>query len=306
MAGRINPDTGEYEDFGMGNQPDSFTAADTQNQNQGQSQGGSAYSDSDIEQRLRDEARKSGVTYSDSDLQDVRHRDNSQDALDMELRKYQQRATNDPREGQSGGVSGAYQGYLGGNQGGGGQLGDLLGYLKDRQTKEDAQRQAMRDILMKQIDANSQPVDVNDPQIHAQVVTQQLARQRAAERQRSQIAANLAGAHLGSSGAADTGMNAIEQQRGEGEAHDVAQTMGGELQQRRGMLQNLLNMAVQSGDNESAQTLQAQLHGIDSQLNDQHFQSDLGFRQSSFLDDLGFRLMAMQLGANQNAASQFL
>lgn len=322
MAQRYNPDTGEYEDaqdeqenYGDPNPPAENTPTgsyrDFDNGSASPSQPGQlsgrvnpSASDNgehanDYEQRFKDEL---GGLYDPSIYGDFLRNtsynggQNQDDWFNRIVSKNEQRATNIP--GQGNGQRSA--------QGGNSQLSELMAYLQQRQQQEDAQRQAMRDILMQQITENSKPVTQDDPQIHSLIANQQLARQRAAERQRSQIAANLAGAHLGSSGAADTGMNAIEQQRGEGESYDIAKTMGGELQQRRTVLQNLLNMAVQSGDNQSAQTLQAQLHAIDSQLNDSHFQSDLGFRQSSFLDDLGMRLLAMQLGANQNAANAFL
>jgi hypothetical protein len=342
MAGqRYNPDTGEYEDipdpseggdnpvvpgapstYWEGDEqkpiPSGSPAAPTSPSSASGSSGGGGGS-RDYESELKS---KLGDLYTPGALEELRHRDYDPGWMDRIVAKEQLRGSNAPNsEYVSNGKGGylvppgggtmasAYGSYLGSAPGGGaagGELSSLMTYLQQRQQQEDANRAALRDILLKQITANSQPVTADDPQIHAQLATQALARQRAAERQRSQIAANLAGAHLGSSGASDTGFNAVEQQRGEGEAHDIAQTMSGELQQRRGILQNLLGMAVQSGDTAAAQTLQAQLHSIDAQLNDQHFQADLGFRQSSFLDDLGYRLMALQLGANEKAGSLFL
>jgi hypothetical protein len=345
MGQRYNPDTGEYEDFGMDEQPESFAPGEPyepipeqqqpdpvvaqqapQPPQQAQNNGGGRDFGAEMKSKL-------GGLYTPGALEELRHRDYDPNWFDRIVAKEQLRGNNEPNStytpnGQGGylmgpqgapsrGVGGAYQNYLGGNQQGQGGPSELLSYLKDRQQQEDAQKKAMRELLMKQIDANSQPVSADDPQIHGLIAAQQLARQRAAERQRSQIAASLATNHLGSSGVSDTAMGAIEQQRGEGEAHDTASAMAGELQQRRGILQNLLGMAVQSGDTESAQTLQAQLHSIDSQLNDQHFnadlgfrkdsfQQDLGFRQNSFLDDLGYRLLALQLGANRDAGNAFL
>lgn len=57
-----------------------------------------AYTDDEVQRQLQEEAAKRGVTYDDSDLQDVRRRDNSQSAVDMALGKYDTRASNIPNQ----------------------------------------------------------------------------------------------------------------------------------------------------------------------------------------------------------------
>lgn len=54
------------------------------------------FTSDEITQRLQEEAAKRGVTYDQSDTQDVARRDNSQAGLDMALRKYDTRASNTP------------------------------------------------------------------------------------------------------------------------------------------------------------------------------------------------------------------
>lgn len=72
------------------------------NPNYGTAVNNNMMSDSDVEAQLREAARKAGVAYDNSDLQDVRHRDNSPEAIAMELRKYAQRASNTPGAGSGG------------------------------------------------------------------------------------------------------------------------------------------------------------------------------------------------------------
>lgn len=189
---------------------------------------------------------------------------------------------------------------------GGEQLTGLLDYLKTQQTQKDQQQQALRDLILSRATEAGKPVDPNAPGIKERIAAQHLAHQRAMERSQSQNAARLANMDLGSSGEADTSFNALQQQRGEADAQGDSQILGQEMESKRDELTRLLQMAVASGDAESARTLQAQLSAIESQLGQERFGADLGFRQSSFLDDLGYRLAALQLTGNQNAASAFM
>lgn len=213
----------------------------------------------------------------------------------------------------NGGLASAYGNYLGQPtqapaqaSPGGEQLSGLLDYLKTQQTQKDQQQQALRDLIMSRVAEAGKPVDPTAPGIKEMIAAQRLAHQRAAERSQSQNAARLANMNLGSSGEADTSFNALQQQRGEADAQGEAQILGNEHQAKRDELRSLLSMAVASGDAESARTLQAQIAAIDSQLAQERFGSDLNFRQNSFVDDLGARLLALQLGANQSAAGAFL
>lgn len=314
---RYNPDTGEYDDvpespyqnFDQGSQnPDASQTP----QPSGGSSGGGGDNDSRISQQYQSSFGRAPTS---SELASERENLNKygwdtgpNGGVQAQIAK---RATNTPGAGDGGGgsLSSAYGNYLGGNQGpvvqSGGQGSDLLSYLQTQQTRQDSERAAMRAILMGKIGEASAPVDVNSPGIREILAAQRLAGQRSAERQQSRLAANLATQGLQSSGAADTGTNAIGQQRGENEVMFTGETLNRELGQKRAQLSDLLHMAMASGDAESARTLQAQLQELDRQQQDQHFNADLGFRKSSFVDDLGYRLLALQLGANQNAYNAF-
>lgn len=173
--------------------------------------------------------------------------------------------------------------------------------LKERAADKaaaDQQRAAMRDLLSKRVGEASAPVNVNTPGIKEQLAAQRLARQRSAERQRSQAATRLSVEGLGDSGVAETTYQGIEQARGEGESADVAEVLGAEHNAKRNELLALLNMAISQGNTEQAQAIQQQIAGIDATLsglnmqqNQRQFSDDLGFRKSSFMDNLGLQLL---------------
>lgn len=189
------------------------------------------------------------------------------------------------------------------------QLGDQQQADRQRQQME---RAALRDLMMGRMAEASKPVDVKAPGIREQLSAQRLARQRSAERQRSQAAVRLAGEGLGDSGAMDTTLSGIEELRGEGESSDIADVLGKEHQAKRAELMQLYQMAAASGDAEMARNVQQQLAAIDAQIQQQgmsdvnrRFGQDLGFRKSSFMDNLGLQLLQTQLGANAGAAGAF-
>lgn len=174
----------------------------------------------------------------------------------------------------------------------------LLDYLKGRQSSSDANNAAMREILMKQISQNSTPVNVDSPGIKQQIAAQHLESQRTGERQRSQLAARLSSQNLSSSGAADTGMNAIEQQRGETDSKATAGFLGEGLQRQQAALNQELQLAVQSGDAEAARQIQGQLQAIGLQLQDQHFGQSQGQQNNQFLDNFWLQQLIAKMGGN--------
>lgn len=193
------------------------------------------------------------------------------------------------------------------------QIQQMQQQQQEERQRQQMERAALRELISGRMAEAAKPVDVNAPGIKEQLASQRLARQRSAERQRSQTATKMASEGLGDSGAMDTALSGIEQQRGEGESADIAQVMGGELQAKRSELMQLLQMATSSGDAEMARNVQMQLAGIDAEMQKQQmadvnsrFGQDLGFRKSSFVDNLGLQIMLAQLGANQNAAGAFL
>lgn len=164
------------------------------------------------------------------------------------------------------------------------------------QERQQAERAAMRDLLMSRIGQASQPVDVETPGIKQTLAAQRLARQRSAERQRSQSATRLASEGLSDSGAAETAQIGIEQMRGEGEAGDIAATLLPEHQAKRQELQNLLAMAVSQGESEAARSLQAQIQALDAtmgvmslQQRGQQADEEARFRRSAFLDNFNLQ-----------------
>lgn len=142
----------------------------------------------------------------------------------------------------------------------------MLDYLKQRDATAAANQTSMRSILMEQLGQATAPFNINSDAMRRQLDPQRVALQRSAERQRSQMSARLAQEGLLDSGTFDTGLRGIEQQRGEAEASMTGQVVGRELQSRREQVQNLLQMAMQSGDAESARVLAGQLQSINMQL----------------------------------------
>lgn len=195
----------------------------------------------------------------------------------------------------SGGGSGSTADGVGATGGGG--FDGLLSYLQSQQQRQDTERASMREILMGQLGDATKPVDVNDPTIQRQLDPQKLALQRSAERQRSQLAARLASEGLLDSGTFDTGVAGIEEGRGESEAAMTGNLLGRELQARRQQVQQLLQLAMASGDAESARTLSAQLASLNSQMQDQHFGQQLDFNY----DALGQQGALGMAGLNQQA-----
>jgi hypothetical protein len=196
----------------------------------------------------------------------------------------------DSRDGALDRVSQAYSG--GGNNG----TTELLSYLKEKDAATQAQQASVRSILMSQLGDASKPVDINDPNLKAQLEPQKLALQRSAERKRSQLAARLSSEGLLDSGAFDTGVLGIEDQRGVGEAAVTGDLLGRETGAKRALLQNLLQMAISSGDAESARNISAQLQALGMEQQESQYSRSLAQGGQQFNDQLGFNYD--QLGAN--------
>lgn len=191
-------------------------------------------------------------------------------------------------------------------------IAELRSQRQADQARQAEERAAMRHILMDRLGQAGAPVSADSPGIKEMIAAQQLAGQRASERQRSQVAARLSADGLADSGASDTTLFGIEQARGEAEQASTADILGKEMQAKRQELLSLLQLAVSSNDAESARAVQMQLAELDANQAQQRitnqntqFGESLGFQKSSFLDDLGYRLMALQLGANTDAYNAF-
>lgn len=220
------------------------------------------YSDQDIEQQLRDEAQKKGVEYSDSDLQDVRHRDNSDEGLAAAFKKYDSRSSNtansgeDNNDGRSNpwqggsGNSTASQWTAGGQQGGGnfgggsagfndGGVGDILQQMREEMKAREAATNTRRDGLYQQLDTRAKQsltIDPNDPVIAAQTDAYGADQQRASRDYLANLAekagpdANLRGEQ-----------RMAAEKVGQATSGFRAQLMGQELTQRRGEIVDALN-----------------------------------------------------------------
>lgn len=247
----------------------------------------------------------------------------------------------------------AYASYLGTPSAAATQNTELTGLLKslveqaaaDRKRQEE-ERAAMREILMGRLKTAQEPVSTDTPGLKELIAARHLQSQRGAERERQVVAERMAALGLRDSGAFNTKVLGLEQDRSERDSAAVAEILGRELESKRAEVMQLLNLAASMGDTEAARTLQTRLAAIDAQLRQiqiaegarqfnvgtaegarqfnvgtaegaRRFNEDLGFRRSSladelalrrstFLDDLGYRLLALQLGANQQAGLAFL
>ena len=150
----------------------------------------------------------------------------------------------------------------------------------------------MWDMLSQRLQALSQPVTGEGREADAI----RLANQRAAEKQRSALAAQMTQAGLATSGAMSGGQAGIDQWQGEANARQIAGLMQGERARRGQELQNLLGLAIQSGDVEAARNLEAQLQVQQMQLGQQRAYDDLGFRYAALGPSL--QLQAEQQGQN--------
>ena len=241
---------------------------------------------SSYEGRLREQAKALGIdNYDMAELQDVERFVRSADnagkdaapAVEAALAKMGRRFGNDGGQAPQAMSQVASQYTGSGSESPAGLAGatrapaatnnaNLRGALEQRAAASQANQESMRSILMEQLGQATSPLDLNSDAMRTQLDPQRVALQRSAERQRSQMAARLAQEGLLDSGTFDTGLRGIEQQRGESEASMTGAVIGRELASRRDQVQRLLNMAMQSGDNESARVLAGQLQSIEMQL----------------------------------------
>jgi hypothetical protein len=147
----------------------------------------------------------------------------------------------------------------------------------------------VRQLLLSQLQTMSQPVSMDDPAIAGEIQSQDRMIERERQQRRAAMAERAAANGLlqggASSGAFDADV-ASGYEDAAGRKSDVrSQLFGREVQARRGQLTNLLNMALQSGDAESARAIQMQLAAMDNQF---RF-ANLGEQRRQFDDTLGYR-----------------
>lgn len=145
----------------------------------------------------------------------------------------------------------------------------------------------VRQALMAALGGAQGGVSSSDPVIKSQMDAARLQ----GERQHQQLRKDLAERLYASGGGVQSGQleQGIQQSR-ERLAGNLAglegNLMAGEQQNRRGMLQNLLQLAVQTGDAENARSLQMALAQMDNELR----RATLGEQSRQFDDELGYRL----------------
>lgn len=131
----------------------------------------------------------------------------------------------------------------------------------------------IREQIMARLGKMSGAPSMADPALAAQSEAYRRSRERGADQERAAMAERAAaqGTLIGgqSSGSFDTALGGIREAASEDIAGNDAQLMGAEVSARRAEVQSLLNMALQSGDAESARMLQLQLAKMDEALRKQ-------------------------------------
>ena len=128
----------------------------------------------------------------------------------------------------------------------------------------------VRQRLMQQMDQAGRPISADDPTIAGELQSQERGLER--NRQDRRAAAAERGAAQGtllggaSSGAFDAEVASGFEDKGAALSGIKAQLFGRELQGRRQQMSQMLQMAVQSGDNEQARALQLQLGQMDNEI----------------------------------------
>lgn len=140
-----------------------------------------------------------------------------------------------------------------GDAGGGGGTGDPTN-LND----------AVRQRLIALLNSDPSAANINDPALKGQADAFALGQQRSQERERAILADRRGGQGLGQSGAMDTDVNKLEQQRGEAESMYNAQLVGQELQSRRAMLMGALEQGTGLLSAEEQRAAQIEIANIDA------------------------------------------
>lgn len=174
--------------------------------------------------------------------------------------------------------------YTGAAAGAGDQaLSQFTSYLQSRDQATQQQQAALREILMGQLGQASQPVSADAPGIREVLGGQRLALQRGAERQRAGAAEQRAYDGSGGLGgkAFTQDVSRINEHQAETDATMTGNVLHQELQNKRQQLTQLLAMATQLGDAESARLLQGQLNAIQTQLSQSNFYDSQAYNYSA-------------------------
>ena len=160
----------------------------------------------------------------------------------------------------------------------------------------------VRQLLMQQLGGLSGPVTGNDPQIKAEmdaqgnVLERNRRDRRSADAERAAMQGLLNGGQ--SSGSFEQNIASGFEDKGQALTGIQAQLFTRELQSRRSHIANLLNMAMQSGDNESARNLQYTLAMMDDTIRRMSLQQN----QSQFNDQFGLQAGRFQYEKDRDLA----
>ena len=160
----------------------------------------------------------------------------------------------------------------------------------------------IRQLLLERMGQMKGQPSINDPELAAQSGAYRRSQQRAGDNERAMLAERAAQNGLlnggQSSGGFDTALQGVHERIGENTSAFDAGLVGNEVQARRAEMQQLLNMALQSGDAESARELSMALSKMDLEYRRQA----LSQQGSQFNADLGYRNRALsQAGSQFNA-----
>jgi deoxyxylulose-5-phosphate synthase len=92
-------------------------------------------------------------------------------------------------------------------------------------------------------------------------------------------------------------VNRIEQNQAESDAMMTGDVMNRELQQKRQQLTQLLSMATQLGDAESARLLTSQLQAIQSQMQQSNFYDTMGYNYAGLNQQGNLQSLMAMLGS---------
>src|SRR3990167_6561725 len=148
----------------------------------------------------------------------------------------------------------------------------------------------IRALLLEQLGKMGEDPAIDDPALKNQSDAFRRAQVRGGEQQRAALAERAAFTGLNSggagSGAFETGIQGIQEGIGEDTAAFDAGLVGQELQGRRAQLQNLLQMALATGDAEAARMVQLQMAQMDDALR----RATLGQQRYQYDDTMGFNV----------------
>lgn len=148
----------------------------------------------------------------------------------------------------------------------------------------------VRTLILNQLQSLSQPFDANSPEVTQPMDAARLEVSRSQDQARKALAERLYATGDLNTDALNQGVQQNIEQGGQALAQLRSQLVSSGLQQRVGQLQNLLSLAVQSGDTNSAQALQLQLAQLQAQLDREQMGIGLGEftqQQNNLMTELG-------------------